>query len=270
MWTRRCTWFCTATLLATAAAWPTHPETLLRVYDGLLQTHPLPTRIVTASTLAFAGDAVAQRSIAVQPHFGPKPKYSFRRAASFVTVEATYRSLLQPHLLQFTINTFQGSVLGALAKRVAFNMFVVSTLIYYPLFFSCTGLIQGLTVQQTFRRARLRFRSLFGFNLCFWLPVQALQFAVVPTIYKVPFICLAGFLWTMILSALAGSVAAWRGSADDAAAGSSDHQRPCETDHHVHADPHHVSLTSGTVVPTAHEQEALPAVEKQAASASSA
>ena len=42
------------------------------------------------------------------------------------------------------------------------------------------------------------------------MPVQACQFAFVPAAFKVPFICLAGFVWVVVLSTLAGSVAKFR------------------------------------------------------------
>ena len=67
-------------------------------------------------------------------------------------------------------------------------------------------------------RARSCFTTLFGFNLCFWLPVQLTQFGLVPARYKVPFICVAGLIWNVILSALSGSVSKYRGSCSDRAA----------------------------------------------------
>ena len=63
---------------------------------------------------------------------------------------------------------------------------------------------------QRLARARQHFANLFGFNLCFWFPIQLVQFAFVPRLYKVPFICLAGLVWNIILSNVAGSVREWR------------------------------------------------------------
>ena len=53
-------------------------------------------------------------------------------------------------------------------------------LVYYPLFFSLTGLVQGLTAQETLARAKEKFLPLVGRNLQFWLPVQIVQFEFVP------------------------------------------------------------------------------------------
>ena len=49
-----------------------------------------------------------------------------------------------------------------------------------------------------------------GSCILFWVPAQYMQFMLVPMKYKVPFICLAAFLWNVILSAVVGSVARWR------------------------------------------------------------
>ena len=56
----------------------------------------------------------------------------------------------------------------------------VVPLIYYPLFFSLTGLVQGLTVEETVARGKEKFVGLIGRNLQFWLPVQIIQFEFVP------------------------------------------------------------------------------------------
>jgi len=194
------------------------------LYDQLLVSHPAVTRVTTAATLALAGDAMAQRR-------AKRPRYDLRRAISLVVVEATYRGLMQQRIFAWIIATFQGAALQHVAapftqtslpmlaavERVLFNQFIVSPLVFYPLYFSLTGLLQGLSVNQTWRRARKNFRTIFGCNLCFWLPVQLVQFALVPSRYKVPYVCLAALLWNMILSALSGSVCAWRGKGTAAA-----------------------------------------------------
>ena len=56
----------------------------------------------------------------------------------------------------------------------------VVPLVYYPLFFSLTGLVQGLSANESLARAREKFLPLIGRNLQFWLPVQIIQFQYVP------------------------------------------------------------------------------------------
>ena len=73
-----------------------------------------------------------------------------------------------------------------------------------PLFFSLTGLVQGLTPRETLARSRERFVDLTVRNWKFWIPAQAIQFAVLPMEWQVPYTCVMGLVWNVILSAAAG------------------------------------------------------------------
>ena len=180
------------------------------MYNALLANHPMATRISTAASLALAGDALAQ----IREH---GKRYDWRRAVSFMSVEATYRGLLQQRILMSIIATFSGGIISnmlpfhipittaATIERVLINQVLVAPCLYYPLYFSVTGPMQGLSPREALQRAGAMFTAVFGINSCFWFPVQLAQFAIVPQAYKVPFICLAGLAWNVVLSTLAGS-----------------------------------------------------------------
>jgi hypothetical protein len=194
-----------------------------------------------------------------------------RRALAVVAVEAFYRGVLQQPIFAWIGATFSGRAVHAAvpalgltatatAERVLFNQFVVSPLVYYPLFFAITGPVQGLSLSQTLERARGSFSNLFSRNLGFWLPVQTIQFALVPALYKVPFICLCGLVWNVILSGLAGSVTKWRSEPPAARAASVGHDVPMHiaaaqahadhlaaTDHHFAAESQHEELAVGVL-----------------------
>ena len=192
------------------------------LYGELLATHPVPMRMVTAASLAVAGDAVAQKRNDVADDSGLIKGYSKRRAASIATVEILYRGLMQHSILLWIIRTFQGGALrtlsgGALSQswaavleRLAFNQLVVSPVVYYPLFYAITGPAQSLSVRETVERAKASYATILGWNSCFWVPVQLGQFALVPARYKVPYICLAAFVWNIILSTFYGSISKLR------------------------------------------------------------
>ena len=78
-------------------------------------------------------------------------------------------------------------------------------MIYYPLFFGITGAVQGLNLRQVMERARRQFLALQMRNWAFWLPAQYFQFVFLPIEKQVLFTCIAGLVWNIILSALAGS-----------------------------------------------------------------
>ncbi len=78
--------------------------------------------------------------------------------------------------------------------------------IYYPLFFSLTGYVQGLSIDATIERAQTTIVPLLKRNWAFWLPVQYFQFGYVDEPLQIPFLCVVGLVWTFILSVAAGSV----------------------------------------------------------------
>jgi protein Mpv17 len=78
-------------------------------------------------------------------------------------------------------------------------------LLYYPAFFSLTGAMQGLSVDQTLERARSNFLPLMQRNLAFWIPIQFIQFSYIDPDLQIPFLSACGLCWTIILSLAAGS-----------------------------------------------------------------
>ena len=92
--------------------------------------------------------------------------------------------------------------LFAALERTLINQLFVIPLAYYPLFFIVTGLAYGQRVQQMKERASSLFLPLWRRNLAFWLPVQFCQFAFVDPVLQLPFVCVAGLFWNLILSAV--------------------------------------------------------------------
>ena len=183
---------------------------LLSVYDAALSANPIATRIATAATFAAAGDAFSQRHLQTGHH----KKYDVKRAAGLVGFDSFYRGVMQQPLLAWISATFDGRALRMLLpllplplvaafERVLVNQFIFGPGIYYPLYFSITGAIHGLTPRESFARAKAQWASLFGVNLLFWLPVQLVRLLTLPQRYWVPFICFAGLVWNVILSAVA-------------------------------------------------------------------
>jgi hypothetical protein len=85
----------------------------------------------------------------------------------------------------------------------------VIPLIYYPVFFSLTGYVQGLTKEQTIERVQTTIVPLLKRNWLFWIPVQYFQFGYVDEPLQIPFLCVVGLAWTFILSLAAGSVSSY-------------------------------------------------------------
>ena len=191
---------------------------ILSQYKQMLATNPLPTKMITGGVLAVAGDAIAQsRDV--------DKEYDVPRAVSFLSFDMCYRALQHgafPIIVEQCRGQYFSGVLSALGlTTVLQSVLPVSYLaameqtlasqlgivpfLYYPVFFSLTGLIQGLTTEQSLDRAKENFFPLMKRNLLFWIPVQFIQFGFVQEGLQIPFLSACGLAWTYILSIMAGS-----------------------------------------------------------------
>merc|ERR1712183_880065 len=93
---------------------------------------------------------------------------------------------------------------GAVEQTLASQLGIVP-FFYYPVFFSLTGFMQGLTASGALSRAKENFVPLMKRNLLFWIPVQFVQFGYIQEDLQIPFLSCAGLAWTFILSTYAGS-----------------------------------------------------------------
>ena len=179
-------------------------------YESALVLYPLETKVATAAVLAVAGDAIAQRR--------GGDKYDALRASSFVLFDAAYRGGFQHAAFPWIIEHCRGDFLGRLVSSsmvdpallaavecTAFNQLLVVPIVYYPLFFGITGAVQGLSLKESLARARAQFVDLTIRNWKFWIPAQLVQFYLLPIDLQVPFTCVMGLVWNVILSAVAGS-----------------------------------------------------------------
>lgn len=212
---------CNLLLFVPARAFSLVPPTIpgLDMYVGALSTNPLETKVATAAGLAVVGDGIAQRS-------SGEP-YDRARALSFVLFDASYRGGFQHVAFPWIVEQCQGDVLRAALETLpldatqqladatpalaaiectAFNQLVIVPVVYYPLFFAVTGAVQGLSLEASLARARERFLDLCTRNWKFWIPAQFCQFAFLDMEWQVPYTCIMGLVWNVILSASAGSV----------------------------------------------------------------
>ena len=190
---------------------------VLDAYQAALVAAPLQTKVATAGSLALIGDALAQKSDE------SSPGYDTARASSFVAFDCAYRGGFQHFAFPIITDNFRGEGLEQILSTLslgcealnaqtlaalectAVNQLLIVPVVYYPLFFSITGAVQGLTVDESLERAREKFVALTVRNWMFWIPAQYCQFAFFPEEWQVPYTCIMGLVWNVILSALAGS-----------------------------------------------------------------
>jgi Mpv17 / PMP22 family len=194
-----------------------YSASLLENYKVSMVRFPLHTKVGTGATLAVLGDALAQMR-------DPQLKsYNSRRAASFAAFDSCYRcfqhnafpyiiSICQGHLIGNILSALPGVSVGsnlrlglaALERTLVYQLLVIP-LFYYPIFFSFTGYLQGLKPREVFLRAKTNFLPCWKRNLLFWIPTQMVMFGLIDEKWQIPFACVMGMLWSMILSVTAGN-----------------------------------------------------------------
>jgi hypothetical protein len=224
-----------ATLLGTHMYLTSSSINLFERYNYLLKYKPLRTKVITGATLAVLGDGIAQlrasSSSTTSSSQIMNEHYNLRRALSFATFDGCYR-IFQHMAFPYIISLCQGQVLGkillllssssttsstttmggtniqlacaALERTLVYQLLVIP-LLYYPIFFTFTGYIQGLNPRQILQRAQTNFLPCWKRNLLFWIPCQFIMFSIITERWQIPFACLLGMLWSSILSVTAGN-----------------------------------------------------------------
>ncbi|VEU35761.1 unnamed protein product [Pseudo-nitzschia multistriata] len=200
----------TVTLLKPRAILSLLANTLYNPYQNALVQNPLVTKVITGAILAVAGDAMAQASSGA----GEGYEYDKRRALSFAVFDSCYR-MFQHNMFPLVIRAGRGNFVGKLLpmlapaapaiEQTAIYQFLVVPCLYYPVFFAFTGFIQGLTVKQAVDRMKAQFFRCWRRNLMFWIPMQMVLFGLIAENWQIPFACLAGMVWSTILSKTAGN-----------------------------------------------------------------
>jgi hypothetical protein len=183
-------------------------DVVISFYKQSLLENPLDTKLATGGILALIGDAIAQSR--------DPTEYDARRAGAFVAFDMLYRAVqcsLFPEITSICDGHYLGTILPGVdttilstLEQTMTNQFLVIPLIYYPVFFSLTGYVQGLSKEATMQRVQTTIGPLLLRNWLFWIPVQYFQFGYVDEPLQIPFLCVVGLAWTFILSIAAGSV----------------------------------------------------------------
>ena len=187
-----------------------------------------------ASAASEEADATSSSSTGLLPH----DWYNSKRAVSFATFDAVYRAA-QHYMYPPMVQMFQGHYITALLssfvataavpfspdqltpmtfswagpmEQALASQLIIIPVVYYPVFFAVTGVVQGLTVEETIERAKTTFIPIMKRNLLYWIPCQFATFALLAgdalEPLQIPVLTGLGLIWTIILSLFAGSAGA--------------------------------------------------------------
>ena len=207
-------------------------------YRQTLYDYPLRTKMLTGVIIAVVADAIAQATAALTTGVQdpdakglPQDWYNGKRAVSFAAFDAVYRAaqhyMYPPMIQMFQGQYITGMVTSAMAslslnspslswagplEQALASQLIIIPLVYYPVFFALTGIVQGLTVEETIERARTTFIPIMKRNLLYWIPCQfaAFNFLTGDQLepLQIPVLTGLGLIWTIILSLFAGAASA--------------------------------------------------------------
>ncbi|KAJ1455465.1 hypothetical protein M885DRAFT_519902 [Pelagophyceae sp. CCMP2097] len=180
-----------------------------QVFEHLLVAHPIATKAFSAAVVVMAGDAVSQMTVSAEKRADDADlfEYDSKRTISFGIFGALYTGCFQ-HWWFLYLNahvSLDPPLLNAVAKA-SLCQGVTIPLLYLPLIFLITGAVRGLSIEDSFARAKASYLPLFLRNGRFWWPTQVVQFLWVPSDWQVPFCIFAGFFWSVLLTRQIGPI----------------------------------------------------------------
>ena len=81
-----------------------------------------------------------------------------------------------------------------------FDQLIYVPALYYPLYFTCTGLFQGRSIRESLSYYKSSFVNLCLASIVFWTPIQILNFKLIPVLWRNIVVLFSAFVWTLLLS----------------------------------------------------------------------
>jgi Mpv17 / PMP22 family len=159
---------------------------------------------LTAAVTGGAGDVIAQLA-AKQSKQGDNTgieisdepfELDVRRTLSYATFAAGYTGAFQHALFA----NLQESIPEPLV-RLALNQGLIIPLCYYSLLVWLVPKMRATSMEEEERlRSSINVLQMIPRNWAFWVPLQFIQFAYIPTEYQVIYCCFLALIWNVILS----------------------------------------------------------------------
>lgn len=149
----------------------------------------------------MATDVTCQLKIEAQPEMDWRRFTSFTIFGGYYTggvctfVYGSYKHILPAFMMTTPLRYGIGGTI--------LDSFVHCPLLYTPCFYITTNLMCGQTLQYAIDELRLRYFESQLACLGFWLPVMAINFALIPARFNVATMQVANFCWNLIIDYIA-------------------------------------------------------------------
>lgn len=181
----------------------------LRVYEFFTVQRPVLAKAATGGILAGVGNYVAQK-YEISTHAEkqkskhpsirePTKKLDFHRIASFAAFNALWMG--GPTHLFFGALARSSMTTG---KKLFATHFIFNPFVYFPAYYGIYGGFMGQSLQQIKNTAAVEFYPTYRSCVMMWVPINALQFLIIPPNFHVLYMASMNLAWSIFLSAQGG------------------------------------------------------------------
>jgi hypothetical protein len=195
---------------------PATLETWWQQVDAFWQTSPYTAAAIVCGIKASAADFIAQSNASFQnkqanDNDNDDTLYclDMRRNIGFLIYGSLYQGISHEYIFNHLYPAWfgTGTSLEEVAIKVAFNLFLQTTLVTLPIFY----LLQAGMVGDSCQTALVKYKhdivrkELWQKCWLLWGPTMCVTFSVVPEHWRVTFVAVVSFFWLILLSSISGS-----------------------------------------------------------------
>jgi len=172
---------------------------VLAYYERMLSEMPIRANCFTASVLGLLGDLMCQKFVE------QRTEINWQRCGSFVFFCCYYQGLVDYYVYKWYADTLAKYALSSLQSGVIMSMvdnFIHVPLVYTPAFYVTVGLLQGDGLLSCKEKIRTELWPTVYACWFVWIPLQAVNFGLVPPQYRVGFVNIGCLFWNVVLDAL--------------------------------------------------------------------
>lgn len=172
----------------------------LSAVDNFYQASPYLAAFLTCSCKASAADWVAQAS--------QQTEKSINRNLAFVVYGGLYQGMVQSFFFSHLFPAmFPDPSIQSTCSQVAIDVLLLGPMFCMPTVYSMKALFAGEEASAGIEKYinHVQNKGILLKYWSIWVPVQALNFGVVPPHLRVPFVAMVSFFWTCLLSTVSST-----------------------------------------------------------------
>jgi len=172
-----------------------------RIYSKQLHTNPYRTNCISGGVLGFVGDLICQKGVE------KVDTVDWTRSQAFTGFCVYYQGGFDTWLYglygkYLTAKRFGGSVFKAGMAASLLDNLVHVPLLYMPAYFATMGAWQGDSLEKLKSDTQAAYKNTVAACCALWIPLQLLNFTVVPLHLRVLFVNFGCLAWNVILDYL--------------------------------------------------------------------